>query len=209
MAVTSSIKGFHVYRRSTNISEKLNCVLEETNRHSSTTIKVVGDANETIGHIPDDLSKVFGGGGWLIYRVTIKYELHELINKMLIYGVLRYFVPFYVISSSQAWRYLQWCSVFSGHPKNKQEATLSGGSGNSVTWNFLKLPGDYLWENFVFVKLQFYYLHQFQKQHRIRFFLRQLENSQDCQFSKCQTVTFLVRASPEDHFALRNTPLIK
>ena len=63
VAVTSSIKGFHVYRRSTNISEKLNCVLEETNRHSSTTIKVVGDANETIGHIPDDLSKVFGGGG--------------------------------------------------------------------------------------------------------------------------------------------------
>ena len=47
--VTSSIKGFHVYRRSQDIGEKL----EETNRHSSTAIKIVGDANETIGHIPD------------------------------------------------------------------------------------------------------------------------------------------------------------
>ena len=28
------------------------------NRHSNTAIKVVGDANETIGHIPDGLSKV-------------------------------------------------------------------------------------------------------------------------------------------------------
>ena len=47
--VTSSIKGFHVYRRSQDIGEKL----EETNRHSSTAIKIVGDANETIGYIPD------------------------------------------------------------------------------------------------------------------------------------------------------------
>ena len=57
-AVTVSIKGFHVYRRSPGIGEKLKCVLEETNRHSNTTIKVVGDANETIGHVPDGLSKV-------------------------------------------------------------------------------------------------------------------------------------------------------
>ena len=47
--VTSSIKGFHVYRRSQDIGGKL----EETNRHSNTAIKIVGDANETIGHIPD------------------------------------------------------------------------------------------------------------------------------------------------------------
>ena len=56
--VTSSIKGFHVYRRSPDIGEKLKCALEETNRHINATIKVVGDVNETIGHIPDVLSKV-------------------------------------------------------------------------------------------------------------------------------------------------------
>ena len=54
----SSTKGFHVYRRSPDISEKSKCVLERINRHSNTTIKVVGDANETVGHIPDGLSKV-------------------------------------------------------------------------------------------------------------------------------------------------------
>ena len=42
--VTSSIKGFHVYRRSPDIGEKLKCVMEETNRHSNTAIKVVGTA---------------------------------------------------------------------------------------------------------------------------------------------------------------------
>ena len=56
--VTSSIKGFHVYRRSRDIGEKLKCVLEETNRHNNTAIKVVGDANEAIGHIPDGFYKV-------------------------------------------------------------------------------------------------------------------------------------------------------
>ena len=50
VTVTSTIKGFHVYRRSPNIGEKLKCVLEDTNRHSNTAIKVVGDANEKIGH---------------------------------------------------------------------------------------------------------------------------------------------------------------
>ena len=43
--VNSSIEGFHVYRRSLDIGEKLKGVLEETNRHSNTAIKVVGDAN--------------------------------------------------------------------------------------------------------------------------------------------------------------------
>ena len=38
--------------------EKLKCVLEETNRHINIAIKVDGDVNETIGHIPDGLSKV-------------------------------------------------------------------------------------------------------------------------------------------------------
>ena len=59
--VTSSIffiKTFHVYWRSPDIGEKLKCVLEETNRHSNTAVKVVGDANETVGHLPDGLSKV-------------------------------------------------------------------------------------------------------------------------------------------------------
>ena len=56
--VTSSIKGFHVYRRSPDIGEKLKCVLEETKRHSNTAIKVIGDSHETIGHIPNGLSKV-------------------------------------------------------------------------------------------------------------------------------------------------------
>ena len=56
--VTSSIKGFHVYRRSPDIGEKLKCVVVETNRHSHAAMKVVGDANETIGHIPHGLSKV-------------------------------------------------------------------------------------------------------------------------------------------------------
>ena len=36
----------------------IKCVLEETNRHSNTTIKVVGYANETVGHIPDGLTKL-------------------------------------------------------------------------------------------------------------------------------------------------------
>ena len=53
--ITSSIKGFHVYRTSPDIGKKLKFVLEETNRHTNTAIK---DANETIGHIPDGLSKV-------------------------------------------------------------------------------------------------------------------------------------------------------
>ena len=52
VTVTSSIKGFQFYRRSSDISEKLKCV------HSNTAIRVAGDANLTIGHIPDRLSKV-------------------------------------------------------------------------------------------------------------------------------------------------------
>ena len=57
--VTSSIKkSFHVYRRSPFMGVKLKCILEEANRHSNATIRVVVDANETIGHIPDRLSKM-------------------------------------------------------------------------------------------------------------------------------------------------------
>ena len=56
--VTSSIKGFHVYRGNSNISQKLKDVLEEIKRHSNTAIKVVGNPNETIGYIPDALSKL-------------------------------------------------------------------------------------------------------------------------------------------------------
>ena len=56
--VTLSIKDFHVHRRSPDIAEKLKCVQEEANRHSKTAIKVVGETNETIGHIPDGLFKV-------------------------------------------------------------------------------------------------------------------------------------------------------
>ena len=56
--VTSLIKGFHVYRRSSDIDKMLKCVPEETNKHSNTAIKIVGDANETIRHIPDELYKV-------------------------------------------------------------------------------------------------------------------------------------------------------
>ena len=56
--ITSSSKGFHVYRRSTDIGEKLKFLLEETNRHSNTVIKIVGDANETTGNVPDGLFKV-------------------------------------------------------------------------------------------------------------------------------------------------------
>ena len=44
--------------QSKGVREKLKCILEETNRHSNTAIKVVGDTNETIRHIPDGLSKV-------------------------------------------------------------------------------------------------------------------------------------------------------
>ena len=50
--VTSSIKGFHVYRRSPDICEKLKCVLVETNSHRNTAIKNFWDDNETTGHIP-------------------------------------------------------------------------------------------------------------------------------------------------------------
>ena len=56
--VTLSIKDFYVHWRSPDIGEKLKCVQEEANRHSNTAIKVVGDTSETIGHIPDGLSKV-------------------------------------------------------------------------------------------------------------------------------------------------------
>ena len=56
--VTSSIKGFNVYRRSPDIDEIWKCVLEETSRHSNTAIKVVGDPNEPIRHILDGLSKM-------------------------------------------------------------------------------------------------------------------------------------------------------
>ena len=56
--VTSSIKGFHVYRKSPDVGEKLKYVLEERNQHSNTAIKVAVDANEKIGPIPDGLSKV-------------------------------------------------------------------------------------------------------------------------------------------------------
>ena len=42
-----------------NIGEKLKCVLEQTNRHSNTAIKVVRNANEKIGHILDGLSKTY------------------------------------------------------------------------------------------------------------------------------------------------------
>ena len=52
MTVTSSIKGFRVYRRSSDISKKLKCV------YSNTAIKVAREANETIGHMSDGLSKV-------------------------------------------------------------------------------------------------------------------------------------------------------
>ena len=55
--VTSPIENFDVYRRSPYIGEKLKCILEKTNRHSNTAIKVVGEANETIGYIPDGFSK--------------------------------------------------------------------------------------------------------------------------------------------------------
>ena len=59
VTVTLSNKGFHFYQRSPDIGEKIKCVLEETSRHSNTAIEVVGDANETIGHIPYGLlSKV-------------------------------------------------------------------------------------------------------------------------------------------------------
>ena len=36
----------------------MKCPLLETNGHSNTAIEVVRDANETIGQIPDGLSKV-------------------------------------------------------------------------------------------------------------------------------------------------------
>ena len=37
---------------------RLTCVLEERNRNRNTAIKVVREANSTIGHISDELSKV-------------------------------------------------------------------------------------------------------------------------------------------------------
>ena len=58
MSGTSSIKGYHVYWRITNIGEKLKREKEKTIRPINIAIKVVGDANETIGHILDGLSKM-------------------------------------------------------------------------------------------------------------------------------------------------------
>ena len=40
--LTSSIKGFHFYQRTPDVSKTLKSVLEETNRHSNTALKVVG-----------------------------------------------------------------------------------------------------------------------------------------------------------------------
>ena len=45
-------------------------------------------------------------------------------------SILEYFVPFDVISPSQAWPYLQWCSMFSEHPK-KNKKLLSEGDRES------------------------------------------------------------------------------
>ena len=55
---TSSIKSFYVYRKSPDIIAKLKYVLEETSRHSNTAITVLRNTKESIGHIPDGLSKV-------------------------------------------------------------------------------------------------------------------------------------------------------
>ena len=73
--VTSSIKCFYVYRRSADISEKLKCVLEETNRHSNTAIEIVGDANETAEHIPDGLSKVIAPAAEKEIVLSVKFEV--------------------------------------------------------------------------------------------------------------------------------------
>ena len=45
---------------------------KETNRHSNTAIKAVGDANETIGHVPDGLSKV--GAPALKKEIVLSFE---------------------------------------------------------------------------------------------------------------------------------------
>ena len=54
-AVTTSIKGFHVYRRSSDIGEKLKRLLEETYRHSNPAIKVVEDVYKIMGLYTGDL----------------------------------------------------------------------------------------------------------------------------------------------------------
>ena len=55
-------------------------------------------------------------------------------------SILEYFVPFDVISPSQAWPYLQWCSMFSEHPKKKTRSYSQGVIGKVNDLKFLTIP---------------------------------------------------------------------
>ena len=60
--LTSSIKGFHFYQRTPDVSKTLKSVLEETNRHrhrNRHSNQGCWDANQTAGCIPDGLFKAF------------------------------------------------------------------------------------------------------------------------------------------------------
>ena len=57
--VSSKIKGYHVYCRRCKLGDILACNLEQENPHSRNAIKVLlVSENETIGHVPEALSKV-------------------------------------------------------------------------------------------------------------------------------------------------------
>ena len=55
--ITSSVEGFHVYRGSPDIGEKVTCTgrNKQIQQHSNQSC---WDANETIGHVPNGLWKV-------------------------------------------------------------------------------------------------------------------------------------------------------
>ena len=56
--ISSTIKGYHFYFKSSKFGEILKCVLEPGNKHSRNAIKVLSTKGETIGHVPETLAKV-------------------------------------------------------------------------------------------------------------------------------------------------------
>ena len=56
--ISSTIKSNRFYSKSTNFGEILKSVLEPCNKHSRNAIKVLLTKRESIGHVPETLSKI-------------------------------------------------------------------------------------------------------------------------------------------------------
>ena len=56
--ISSTIKGYYFYFKSSNFGEILKCVLEPGNKDSRNAIKVLSTKEETTGHAPETLPKI-------------------------------------------------------------------------------------------------------------------------------------------------------